>query len=197
MSPTITIGLSANAARLIDGLQQLPATLLPAVAQTLDRVNEETVGYIQRTKLSQRGATTLGVRTNRLRSSARPERATISGRSVLSSIGSNVEYAGVHEFGFDGDVQVAGYTRRRFAIGRSKEGARTSVEDVSFSFSDGKIHRKVKKRVRYVTGEITVRPHKRHMRFPARRMFQTGIEERAGYYREQIGKTIEEVVTAL
>lgn len=41
----------------------------------------------------------LGVRTGRYRQALRATRAVISGQSVVSGIGANLKYAGIHEFG--------------------------------------------------------------------------------------------------
>ena len=71
-----------------------------AMARTMDYQNQLTVTQIQAQHLS--GPTTdssLSVRTNRLRGSANASKAVILGTGVTSSIGSNVVYAPVHEFG--------------------------------------------------------------------------------------------------
>ena len=76
-----------------------PRELLSRVARGMDKANQLTLSYIQRNKLSQKGATTLAVRSNRLRSSARATAAVITGSSVESTMGTNVKYAAVHEYG--------------------------------------------------------------------------------------------------
>ena len=76
-----------------------PRELLSRVARGMDKANQLTLSYIQRNKLSQKGATTLSVRSNRLRSSARATAAVITGSAVESTLGTNVKYAAVHEYG--------------------------------------------------------------------------------------------------
>jgi phage gpG-like protein len=96
MSDPITITLSPAAVRLLAAAKNFPVAQL---ARAIDRENQFTVGYIQRNKLSLRGPTTLGVVTNRLRSSIRASKAVNYGDVIESGIGSNVVYAGIHEFG--------------------------------------------------------------------------------------------------
>lgn len=117
----IAIELESDVRRLVDRIDDAPERMLRAIAGALDLENELTVGHIQATKLSRRGRNTLGVVNNRLRSSVRPSRARIAGDKVVSSIGSNVRYAGVHEFGFSGRVTVKAHTRRGGGITRHLE----------------------------------------------------------------------------
>jgi len=76
-----------------------PRELLSRVARGMDKGNQLTLSYIQRNKLSQKGATTLAVRSHRVRGSARVSMARIVGTGVESTMGSNVKYAAVHEYG--------------------------------------------------------------------------------------------------
>ncbi len=95
----IRIEFSPQTESLMARLHAFPQRGLRAIADAIDKTNEETVGYIQKEKLSSRGSHTLGVRSGRLRRSIRPSKAAISGSSIVASIGSNVVYAGIHEFG--------------------------------------------------------------------------------------------------
>ena len=142
-----------------------PATLLPALAATLDLQNELTVGHIQKTKLSRRSATTLGVRTNRLRSSLRPRKTTIVGNQLISAIGTNVRYAGAHEFGFTGTVSRPATTVRP--------------------------HRR---KGRPVTAH-TRRPHTARFKIKARAPIATGIKERIPNYSKALSTTILQTLT--
>lgn len=94
----------------------------------------------------------------------------MSGAVVASSIGSNVAYAGVHEFGFAGVVGVRGHTRRQ----RSRDvttgrGRRAQV---------------------LASGIARVRPHRRQMNMPARAPISTSIDERARNYTTSISAAI-------
>jgi len=153
-----------------------------AIAQGMDYENELTIGHAQARKLSRRSATTLGVVTNRLRSSLNQVSAVVSGNSVASSIGTNVAYAGAHEFGFVGQVQVKAFTRRRFGL-RSAAGAFKVQDTVAqFDTKTGKISRFKKKKARYQTGEIPVRAHLRNVKTPERSFIRSSIRERLPDY---------------
>lgn len=184
MSVSVKIVLTPRAQQLLAAAPAWPLALKPAIVAAMDRQNELTTGYIQRTKLSVPGSRTLGVRTNRLRLSARPSKAVVSGDGILSAIGSNVKYAGVHEFGFDGTVKVRAFTRRQVSNdvvrGQGRRGfrARERGERVTAS------------------GFARVKAHTRRMRFPARAMFRSGIEERLPNYSRAISGAIVRVFTS-
>lgn len=94
-----TIKVTSNVPEVAREVGAFRGLAAQAVASAMDRENQLTIGHITRTKLSQRGPKTLGVISNRLRGSARAVAAVVRGSSVESGIGSNVKYAGVHEFG--------------------------------------------------------------------------------------------------
>jgi len=96
---SLKIELTSNARVILGEIRGFQGELAQAVARTMDEQNELTVGHISRTKLSQRGPRTLGVVSNRLRGSVRRTAATISGSTISSTIGTNVKYAAVHEYG--------------------------------------------------------------------------------------------------
>jgi phage gpG-like protein len=104
MSTQLSITLNPEAHRLLARSPQWPAALRTAIAKTLDLQLALTVGQIQAKRLTGRGPFDpvegrLGVRTNRLRSSLYAAPAQIQGNTISASIGSNVRYAGLHEFG--------------------------------------------------------------------------------------------------
>ena len=99
MSAEIQIQISGDAQAVVDRIADKPG-LLSAMAKALDLQNEYTIGYIQQKKLS--GPTSpdsLSVRTGLLRRSIRRTDTVITANGLTSSIGSNVAYAGIHEFG--------------------------------------------------------------------------------------------------
>lgn len=113
MSFSTTVELTPEARRIMRSVQTLPDRMGGEIARVLDLENDHTVSRIQKTYMSRRGSMTLGVRTNRLRGSIRRNRARVSGGGqVSSSIGSNVEYMGVHEFGYEGPQRVPAHVRR-------------------------------------------------------------------------------------
>jgi phage gpG-like protein len=176
--PVITLSLTTAAQRVLRRMTD-PMTVLRPVAAALDRQNELSIGYIVRNKLSRRGPTTLGVRTGLLRRSLRRSKATIHGRGVRSAIGTNVAYAGVHEFGFDGNVTVRAHTRRI----RSRDVQRRSGNDKRGGLA--------------ASGVAFIRSHSRHMSIPARAPIQTGIRERIADYSKAISKAIVEAFQRL
>lgn len=99
MSQAFDIEISGDLQAQIPRLKD-PVGHSRAIAREMDYQNQLTVARIQAGHLS--GPTTdssLSVRTNRLRSSANASAAVMSGASVVSTIGSNVVYAAIHEFG--------------------------------------------------------------------------------------------------
>lgn len=96
---SVKIDITENAKAIVRELQEFPRTMAEAVGRAMDQQNQFTIGHIVSRKLSQRGPTTLGVVTGRLRGSVRASRASVSTSAVESSIGTNVSYAGAHEFG--------------------------------------------------------------------------------------------------
>ena len=171
MIPDINIQISDEAvARMQAGFRDR-AGLAQAIAKAMDKQNKLTVAHIQKTRLSQRGPETLGVRTNRLRSSVRRNDAVaqVTADSIVinSSIGSNVKYAAVHEFGFDGVVTVGAHKRKK-----------KSLETLF-----GK-RRKVRK------ADISVGSHSRKMNVAERAPFRRGIHDREVEY----GKAISAVI---
>jgi len=86
------------------------------------------------------------------------------GRNVIAQVGTNVAYAGAHEFGFDGRVNVREHVRRstaQMATGR-------------------------RSRVRKSEGEIHVRAHVRQMHLPERSYLRSTVRERAVQIRTAI-----------
>ncbi len=122
--------------------------------------NELTIGYAQANKLSGPRPGVLGVVTNRLRSSLRRSEAEASGDQVTGAIGSNVAYAAVHEYGFDGEVTVRAFSRR-------------NVRRDLFS---------VKKHKLSAAGVSYVKSFTRSMHVPERSFIRSSISERIGAY---------------
>lgn len=160
----ISIKITSDAQALLGKLREFPAEMAKGVAGALDRQNALTVGYVSARKLSQRGPTTLGVVTNRLRASVRATPAQVVDSShIVSAIGSNVKYAAVHEYGIDQQVQVRAHSRALTQVfGRPLRDPRT----------------------------VQVRAHSMHMRFPARAPFRTSAEERQQNYGQAISSAI-------
>lgn len=172
MEITITITPPDIAARVA----QYPARMLRAVVRAMDEQNELTASTIitKRLNFPRDGATTMeGLRhiTGRLYRSIRKSDAVLAGGGVASAIGSNVNYLGVHEFGFTGTVNVPGHVRR-------------ASKTFGYKFG-GKV------RSRRVRGaDIAVRPHVRRANFPKREPIARTIRERLPAYGDAIARHI-------
>lgn len=193
MPVEIKIQLSAEAQRLVRDLETWPARMLRAVARALDRTNEQTVGAIVRNRLSfpkgssglaARVAGGLRVQTGRLRRSIRKTTAVISGNAVISAIGTDVEYAGVHEEGFEGVQHVRGHTRRFHRLGGGFKGRFITEQEFSRAL------RRKRRPEGLSRGLSFVRPHARKVNFPARRFISGTIEEREAIYTEALSQAI-------
>ena len=165
------IQITSDAAAAAAQLKAFPEKMVAGIVRALDYLNEITVGYIQATKLSLRGPKTLGVISNRLRDSIRRTNAILTADGIESGIGSNVAYAGIHEFGFDGDEQVKSHKRRMIAFDRyEKKGSH--FEQTQWGIKG------------------TVRAFTRHMRMPARAYIRTSLQERSAEYTAEISSAI-------
>lgn len=143
------------------------AGMLRTLVPIMDAQNELTVAEVKEKHLSQRGPESLGVRTNRLRSSITRINAVVIGNQVVSAVGSNVGYLRPHEFGMNEDVKVGPYMRKRKA------------REIIF----GK-HRVVRK------GDVMVRGYTMHMKFPERAPLRRGILARKDSYQDAMGNGV-------
>jgi phage gpG-like protein len=160
------VKLRTNAARIAREISEFPAHMSDAVAAAMDLQNQLTIGYTVKNKLTAANPPYLNVRTGRLRGSLRASRAIVRGKRITSDIGTNVAYAGVHEYGFKGTVQVKAFERQippgRF--GRNSAGG----------------------------GTERVRAHSRRVKFKARHMIHDGVEDTLQDYADKISAAIEE-----
>lgn len=165
MIPRIEIKITGDAAAR---LKDITPRMKTAIAGAMDLENELTVGHIVEQRLTGAGPFPpeqgkLGVRTGRLRRSLRPSKARIVGGTIISAIGSNVKYAGIHETG--------GKTPPHIIEPRKKGGA------LRFTGRGGGI----------VFAAIVKHPGSK---IPARRWLSRGIQDRAANYSARIGEAI-------
>jgi hypothetical protein len=164
MSDARSIELSQEAKNIIARLGSVD-WLLDAMRRRMDTENQFTVDAIVEKRLTGKGPFPpaehrLGERTHRLRPSLRRTDSEVSGSAVMGSIGTNVIYAGVHEYGFDGEVTIRPHSRKR-------------IETQSFAgLGKRTLRRKVRK------ADTFVGAFKRRMKLPARAPITTGVEER-------------------
>lgn len=178
------IPISTNAVEVLRQVQGFPTRMALAVARAMDRQNQRTIGYAQRTYLSGPRPGKLGVRTNRLRSSLSASAAVVSGNTITSTIGTNVAYAGVHEHGFDGEVTVRAHKRNIFRTHQTGGGA-------VFDMRTGRIKRTAKKQISLLQGQATVRSFKRKMKMPARPFLAPAVADNQLAYGTAVSRAIE------
>jgi phage gpG-like protein len=99
----VSMRAEALLARLTGGQERLMANLRSVV----NRLSIEVQTSVKEDKLTGQA---LSVRTGTLRRSINRV-VTESQDSVIATVGTNVKYAAVHEYGFDGDVTVKAHTR--------------------------------------------------------------------------------------
>ena len=188
-----TIELTPEAQRTMERVRQLPLIVMRGIARAMDLQNQLTIAQMTERRLSfpREGPTTLeGLRviTNRLRSSIRATKAVIVGDGVESAIGSNVKYAGVHEFGFSGSVTVPAHQRRapqadRFTFGGAQNLSRRLVTRLGAMKGRGHA-RQTSSGISQVIG------HQRTVNLPARRFIGRTLEERLPNYSAAISAEI-------
>lgn len=191
MSDLLKIEIRSDAAEVMKKVAAYPQVLTGAVAAAMDRRNNLTVGHIVATKLTAAGPKFLNRDTGRLGGSARATKAVAAGASVSSSIGSNVLYAGLHEYGFTGTVLVKAFMRKapsgdRFSL-RGSIVSRVLATKLGAFGKNGR----ARSGVSQTSSRIAmVKPHSRKMNLPARAMFRTGIDEQLPFYKEDISNAI-------
>ncbi len=163
----LAIRLTPEAIAAIERWPGLTRVTAGAMAKALDLENDLTVSYAQENKLSGPRPEVLGVISNRLRNAVHATKAQVDGTNIDSAIGDNVEYAAVHEFGFDGDVQVQAHTRRRVI---ARVGKRNKIQ------------------------KISVKAFTRHMRMPERSFIRSSISERLPNYNASLSKAVVDVL---
>lgn len=176
------ISIDSNAAELVRSVREFPARMAQAIASAMNLQNQLSIGYAQQHYLSGPRPARLGVRTNRLRSSLNASPAVISGSTVSSAIGTNVVYAGVHEYGFKGTVTVRTYTRQE---------RRRNIQSTTgrvFNAITGRISSGKGKTI--AEGISIVRQHQRKMDIPARPFLAPTLEDRKDDYSKAISAAI-------
>lgn len=173
------IQFSPQALRVLQRLDRAPVELQARLVRVMDEQNQYTVAHVQLRYLSKRGPDTLGVISNRLRGSLWAAPARVVGGKLITSIGSNVAYAGVHEFGFVGTVQVKAFTRENRAL----DVYRVVRLQGEFDMATGRINRRARvKREKVASGVSRVRAHSRHVHFAERAPIRRGIADRLPAY---------------
>ena len=170
----VKITVQTNLPQVTAALSRLPAQIQQRLTAALDKQTQLAIGHITRRYMRRRGPETLGVVTSRLRNSLWATPARMEGNEVVASIGTNVSYAAVHEFGFSGTVNVRAHTRR---AGRVK--GKKLVKEVS-EFNGKATGRTRKASRKGGSKTVNVRAHTRKVNIPARAPIRKGLEDRSG-----------------
>ncbi len=185
MPADITIKFTPSAEALLARYDALPSRVPLAMAAAMDRQNQLTIAYTTKTYLSfprNQPPVLNGLRviTNRLRGSIRATKTVINGQSISSTIGSNVRYAAVHEFGGTFTVQ------RKGGIVRLKT---DSVGNLLRQGPNGQLAifaRKKSKRAK----EVQFGPHTYTVTYPERMPIRRGIADQSGAYTDAISAAV-------
>ena len=165
------IEITSDAKEAIQNLREFPDKLKAAIVRSMNKLNQEAIGEITRNRLTGTGPFPvslhkLGVITKLLRTSFNGGQGTLNmpakveGDRIVSIIGSNVRYAGVHEFGFSGSIFVNSHTRRSHLRRQPGQTRRTRVAEA------------------IVTG------HGRSVNIPARAPIKHGLDDFSPKYSE-------------
>lgn len=187
MIPPLQIDLTTEARAVLAQAPEWPRALPRALRVALDLENELTVAHIVTARATGKGPFPpaegrLGVVKSRYRRSVRPARAVVRDTEIWSAIGSNVRYAGAHEFGVDKKVQVAAHGAKNRMLDLLEVSGRTVARWESFGLRG--------KKTKVASGYVTVRTHERHMRMPERAPIRRGISDRLPHYRDALGTAI-------
>lgn len=143
---------------LIATLRGYPQRLVDRLFLALQRVTIKLQAHVKEDKLT---GQVLHVRTGTLRRSIN-RRVWVGSNSINGAVGTNVEYAAAHEFGFRGVVTVKEHVRRIFAAKRTSS------------------------RKRQLLGVTTVRAHTAHLNLPERSFLRSALRELQEYVTTEI-----------
>lgn len=140
-----------------------PKKLAESVLRAITRLSIEAQASVKESKLS---GQVLHVRTGTLRRSINRE-VKAQGSKISAVVGTNVEYAGAHEFGFTGAVTVKAHVRR--SKKQLKAALRTRKDGTTYYTRTG-----------MRSGEVQVSSHTRNMRVPERSFLRSTLKEFEG-----------------
>jgi phage gpG-like protein len=178
--------ISMEAERLLARLSGVAPKLQANLVRVIRRLAIEVQGAVKETKLSGQA---LHVRTGTLRRSIN-QRVDVMGENIIATVGTNVRYAAVHEFGFDGPVHVREHLRKythltsadysaAYRAGLKKDGTPRKN-------SDAVILRRLRKTQEANAVWGTVRAHIRNVHLPERSFLRSTLSEMAPRIRSEI-----------
>lgn len=157
-------------AEVVAHLGQVGAMVQQFVAAAVERA-----GYAVQARAEQKlSGEVLKVRTGRLRRSINTQ-VVNSPTEATAQVGTNIEYAAIHEYGFDGIEQVREYTRHSVVRFRAtREAIAHDIETrKAIMFGTGR------RASAYALAPGTVRAHERHMVMPERSYLRSSLQELA------------------
>jgi len=191
MAEQVKIGLTPQAEKLLSDMKSFPGKITEAVRTGMDKANLVVVSKIQMERLTGIGPFPVGEHKlgvskkhgGRLRGAAWATPSKVSGDTVTSSIGDNVKYAAIHEFG--GTVHIG----ERKGTARLRTNSRGELLRRGEHGNLATFAQRSHKQVREV--KFGVRAH--DVRMPERAPFRTGIKEHASEYGLAVSTAIAQV----
>lgn len=190
----IEIVLDEETKARMSELAKFPQRMMPAVQRGMVRGANLAAGNIAITRLQGQGPFPvsehrLGWVTHRLQQSFMQTDEAVKAGAVNSnearvSIGTDVEYAAVHEFGFRGEAQVRGHRRRVESRSQFRSVEIQSRKTGAFR----------KKKERFASGITFVETHYRMMNIPARKWLSTGLQENAWVIKREINAELQDEI---
>jgi hypothetical protein len=182
MTDPVKISLTPDTEAYLKSLASQPARVRSGILRAIDQVDQLVVGHIDEDHLSSRGPDTLGVITNRLRGSIRATKAElVPGGYIRATIGSNVAYAGYHEYGFHGVEQVKAFVRTIVERAAKPPGARINKKTGKIIEKKGKILNAY---------QVTVKAHTRNVDYAGRAFIRPSIVDYRATYRLYLARAI-------
>ncbi len=162
-------------AKLLETTGRLNEKALTRLVRAIGQAAQAIAGTAQKDRFSGTGpfpiaAGKLGVRTGRLRRSIRATKPQLNLRTgeISVSLGSNVVYFAIHEFGFTGDVQVKGHTRRTTGAQKFLRGKLTKNYQARLKKKLTNRNLNATRKPGSLATTTQVKPHKRKLKVAAR-----------------------------
>ena len=162
----------------------LPEALMRGAAIGLDRGLRNTAGYAERTFLRGPRPARLDVRTGRLASSL-ATKVDSSPTRIVGRIGTNIPYAGYHEFGFHGTEAVRAHTR----VISQTSAKGIAIDDRRQAFDLTFVESRKKAAGRQRTGSVGVqfvKAHSRTVNYKGRPFLNPALEANLGMIKQQV-----------
>ena len=184
MEPGVTDMIKAEiigADKVLANMAGIFPRVRAAAKRSITRSLLELVAEVKSNKLS---GQVLRNRTGRLRRSIHSSGVKDSGSEISGVVGTNVEYAAAHEYGFTGTVTVKAHMRITKASMKAAMGFKglKKSERLTYARSSG-------------AGGATVKSHSRKVNIPERSFLRSALKEMAPGFIARLQADINEVLT--